>query len=110
MIEASGGRALERELVARGLRHNRVLLGAYGFAAAYGPLVAAWLAAAPAEGGLLFCHPCDAAPAKASTDDAIASARGREAAWLAGDGFAEQLAAANVTPGSAWALRSSSGD
>ena len=110
VIEASGGRALERELVARGLRHNRVLLGAYGFAAAYGPLVAAWLAAAPAEGGLLFCHPCHAAPAKASTDDAIAFARGREAAWLAGDGFAEQLAAANVTPGSAWALRSSSGD
>jgi len=109
VIETSGGRALERELVARGLRHNRVLLGAYDFESAYAPLVAAWLAAAPAEGGLMFCHPCRAAPTGASTGDAIAVARVREAAWLAGQGFAEQLAAANVTPGSAWALRSSSG-
>lgn len=110
VIEASGGRALERELVARGLRHNRVLLGAYDFASAYGPLVAAWLAATPAEGGLLFCHPRHASAASAATPagDAIAAARGREAAWLAGDGFAEQLAAANVTLGPAWAARSSS--
>ena len=107
VIEASGGRALEHQLVARGLRHNRVLLGAYDFEAAYGPLVAAWLAAAPVEGGLLFCHPCHASSAKTAAGDAIAAARGREAAWLGGDGFGEQLAAAGVTPGSAWAARSS---
>jgi hypothetical protein len=107
IIEASGGRALERALVARGVAHNRVLLGAYDFGTAdYRALMQRWLAAAPREGGLLFCHPCaDAADGDA---DPIAAARRREAAYLASDAFAADLAAANVTIGSAWARRSSS--
>lgn len=105
IIEASGGRALERALVARGVAHNRVLLGAYDFGAVdYRALMQRWLAAAPREGGLLFCHPCiDAGDA-----DPISAARRREAAYLASDAFAADLAAANVTIGSAWARRSSS--
>ncbi|HEY2190129.1 MAG TPA: ChbG/HpnK family deacetylase [Caldimonas sp.] len=105
VIEASGGRALERALVARGVAHNRVLLGAYDFGAVdYRALMQRWLAAAPREGGLLFCHPCiDAGDA-----DSISAARRREAAYLASDAFAADLAAANVTIGSAWARRSSS--
>ena len=107
VIEASGGRALERALVARGIAHNRVLLGAYAFdAIVYRALVQRWLAAAPPEGGLLFCHPC-AAAADSGTDP-IADARRREAAYLASDAFATDLAAAGVTIGPAWATRSSS--
>ena len=104
VIEASGGRALEAMLRRRGLRHNRVLLGAYDFRGDYRGRVVAWLAEAPAEGGLLFCH-----PSSARGGDAIADARRREAAYLASDAFAEDLAAAGVSLGSAWATRSSSG-
>jgi len=106
VLEASGGRALERELVARGIAHNTVLLGAYGFAAAdYRALVRRWLAAAPAEGALLFCHPGDVADGA----DAIAAARRREAAYLGSAAFLADLEAAGVTIGPAWAKRSSSG-
>ena len=108
VIEAVGGRALQRELVARGIAHNRTLLGAYDFSAAdYGRLVRAWLAATPDEGGLLFCHPCGGAEA---SGDPIASARRREAAYLASDAFVADLDAAAVTVGAAWQRRSSSGD
>jgi hypothetical protein len=107
IIEASGGKALERALVARGVAHNRVLLGAYDFDAVdYRALVQRWLAAAPPEGGLLFCHPC--ADGAGGDADPIAAARRREAAYLASDAFAADLVAANVTIGSAWARRSSS--
>lgn len=105
VIEASGGRALERALVARGLAHNRALLGAYDFNADYRPLMQAWLAEAPDDGGLLFCHP---GPAAGESSDPIASARGREAAYLASDDFCVDLAAAGVTVGATWAKRSSS--
>jgi predicted glycoside hydrolase/deacetylase ChbG (UPF0249 family) len=105
VIEASGGRALERSLVARGVAHNRALLGAYDFNADYRPLMQAWLAEAPDHGALLFCHP--GAAAKASSDP-IAAARRREAAYLAGDDFGADLAAAGVTVGATWATRSSS--
>jgi len=105
VIEASGGRALERDLVARGVAHNRALLGAYDFAADYRPLMQAWLAEAPADGGLLFCHPRSDAGA---TSDPIAAARIREAAYLASDEFRADLAAADVTVGATWATRSSS--
>jgi hypothetical protein len=108
VIEASGGRALERALVARGVAHNRVLLGAYDFAAVdYRALVRRWLAAAPAEGGLLFCHP--RVLGAGDDADAISAARQREAGYLGSDAFAADLAAAGVTIGSAWAKRSSSG-
>ena len=103
VIEASGGRALEAMLRQRGLRHNNVLLGAYDFRGDYRRHVVAWLAAAPSEGGLLFCH-----PSSAPGGDAIADARRREAAYFASDDFAADLADAGVSLGSAWATRSSS--
>jgi hypothetical protein len=68
-----------------------------------------WLAAAPASGGLLFCHP--AATADSTLDigvpdpgapDAIAPARLREAAYLGSSSFAEDLATAGITLGHAW--------
>jgi predicted glycoside hydrolase/deacetylase ChbG (UPF0249 family) len=107
VIEASGGRALRRALVARGIAHNRALVGVYDFIATdYRGLVQAWLAAAPPDGGLLFCHP--GAVAGDDAGDAIAAARRREAAYLASDAFAADLAAAGVTVSATWAKRSSS--
>jgi len=109
LIEASGGVALERELVAAGVAHNRALLGAYDFGADYRARMQGWLAAAPSDGALVFCHPCAAADADASgRSDPIAAARRREAAYLASDDFRADLAAAGVTVGAAWATRSSS--
>lgn len=105
VIEASGGRALERELVARGVAHNRALLGAYDFGADYRPLMQAWLAAAPDAGGLLFCHP-GSGPGQSS--DPIAAARRREAVYLASDDFRADLDAAGLTVGAAGVTGSSS--
>ena len=104
-IEASGGRALERELESGGVAHNGALLGAYDFRADYRPLVQAWLAAAPEAGGLLFCHP-GARPGRSR--DPIAAARRREATYLASDDFRVDLEAAGVTVGATWLTRSSS--
>jgi hypothetical protein len=102
LIAATGGRALGRALAARGLRHNRVLLGAYDFVQTdYGALMRHWLALAPAEGGLLFCHPGEAAD---DASDAIGAARVRELAYLAGPDFATDLAAAGVVLGAPWRL------
>jgi len=104
VIAASGGRALERALVARGIAHNAVLLGAYDFGSTdYRGLVQRWLAGAPREGGLLFCH-----PGPDSDSDAIGPARRREADYLGGAAFAADLEAAGITIGPAWAKRSSS--
>lgn len=106
VIERSGGRALQRELVARGIAHNAVLIGVYDFDARdYRALVRAWLAALPGEGALLMCHP--ARGAVASDDDTIAEARGREAAYLASREFLDDLAGAGVSLGPAWPRRSS---
>jgi len=105
VIEASGGRALERDLVARGIAHNRALLGANDFGTDYRPLMQAWLAEAPADGGLLFCHPGSDA---GGSSDPIAAARLREAAYLASDDFGLDLVAAGVTVGATRATRSSS--
>ena len=99
VIQSSGGRALGRELAARGLRHNRLLLGAYDFEADYRPLMQHWLAEAPESGGLLFCHPGEAA---ADPADPIGAARARELAYLGSDAFAQDLAAAGVRLGPAW--------
>lgn len=99
LIEHTGGRALARELARRGLRHNAVLLGCYDFEALdYRALMRGWLAAAPAAGALLFCHP---GPAEAA--DPIAAARARERAYLASDDFARDLAEAGVELASSWA-------
>lgn len=101
VIEASGGRALQRALVARGIAHNRVLVGAYDFVATdFRRRVQAWLAATPHHGALLFCHP-RAGPTDAAGDP-IAAARRREADYLASDAFAADLASAGVTVGAAW--------
>lgn len=109
VIAASGGRALQRILVARGIAHNRALLGAYDFHDEnYRDLMRAWLARTPREGGLIFCHPC--AAARDGDADPIAAARRREAAYLGSDAFTEDLATAGISLGAAWATRSSSAD
>jgi len=106
VIEGTGGRALLHELRAKKRRHNAALLGVYDFREKdYRRLVRGWLAMAPARGGLVFCHPRQG---PASDNDPIAEARGREAAYLASDAFADDLAEAGFNVGSAW--QSSSAD
>ena len=103
VIEFSGGRALGRALAARGLPHNRLLLGAYDFHADYRPLMQAWLAQVPATGALLFCHPgLSGGPASAGLADAIAPARLAEFTYLASDAFSQDLAQAQVQLAPAW--------
>lgn len=107
LIEQTGGEALLRLLRDRGLRHNAALLGVYDFRGDdYQRLMRGWLAAAPASGGLVFCHPNHAA---ASAMDPIGTARRHEAAYFAGAAFAEDLAEAGVTVGPAWPRSSSAG-
>ncbi len=106
VIEHSGGRALARALQRHWLPHNRLLLGAYDFKADYRPLMQGWLAQVPAGGALLFCHPGQASVggvgAAAAPPDAIAAARQRELAYLAGPDFPLDLAAAGVVLGPVW--------
>jgi len=106
VIEGTGGRALQRGLRAARLGHNAALLGVYDFRGEdYRRLVRGWLANAPAEGSLVFCHPRHG---PASNADPIAAARGREALYLASDEFAVDLAEAGFTVGPTW--QSSSDD
>lgn len=106
VIEGTGGRALLRALRAGGLRHNTALLGVYDFRDAdYRRLVRGWLAGAPADGGLVFCHP---KLGPASDADPIAAARAREVAYLASPEFEADLAEAGFSVAPAW--RSSSAD
>ena len=106
LIAGTGGRALQRALARRGIAHNAALLGVYDFDSTdYRALMQQWLAALPSAGALLFCHPGDA---DASVPDAIASARVREAAYLASGAFSDDLAAANVTLGAAWRVSETS--
>ncbi len=101
LIAGTGGRSLQRALQRRGIRHNAALLGVYDFVPGrYGEWMRGWLASAPADGGLLFCHPGDADGSGAA--DAIAAARAAEADYLGGDAFAEDLRRAGVVLGSAW--------
>ena len=105
VIAHSGGTALQRGLRQRGVAHNAALLGVYDFKAAdYRACLQRWLAAAPAEGGLLFCHPgaADDAEVGARMADPIAAARLREAAYFGSAAFDDDLAAAAVTLGTAW--------
>jgi predicted glycoside hydrolase/deacetylase ChbG (UPF0249 family) len=100
LIERTGGRALQRLLEAKRVRHNAALLGVYDFRDAdYRRLVRGWLAAAPNRGGLVFCHPNHG---PASGDDAIAEARRREAAYLASTSFTDDLAEAGFSVAAAW--------
>ena len=101
LIERTGGRALQRQLEERVLAHNPALLGAYDFVDPdYRALMQGWLAALPAEGGLVFCHPGE--PGRTGDGDPIAAARGREFAYLSSAAFGEDLHAANVTLGRVW--------
>ena len=104
VIEHSGGRALARALRRHWLPHNRLLLGAYDFKADYRPLMQGWLAQVPAGGALLFCHPGQASVGAGVADgpDAIAAARLRELAYLAGADFPLDLAAAGVVLATVW--------
>jgi len=110
-IERSGGRALQQRLREQGRAHNAVLLGVYGFRATtdFRRRTQGWLAAAPAQGGLLFCHPAGLDALAAGDHDPIAAARLREAAYLGSTAFADDLAAAGVTLGPAWSQRPSAG-
>jgi predicted glycoside hydrolase/deacetylase ChbG (UPF0249 family) len=101
LIEATGGRALGRRLRAAGIAHNPALTGVYDFEALqYRTCMQRWLAALPAEGALLFCHP--GAASASTSDDPIGAARVRELAYLRSAGFAADLAAADVRLGRVW--------
>ncbi len=100
VIAGTGARVLRRALQARAAQANTQLLGVYDFKTTdYRALMQAWLAAAPARGGLLFCHPGEAEAI--NTTDAIACARARELAYLGSEDFAQDLRAAGVQLGHA---------
>ncbi len=103
LIERSGGRALERELAQRVIERNPALLGVRDFREPdYRALMQHWLAALPAQGGLLFCHPGE--HRAGDPPDAIAAARERELAYLGSAEFDADLAAANVRLGRVWRI------
>ena len=89
LIYALGGWTTRRLLHSQGVVYNRVFGGVYDFggdAAALAQRWQRWLAAAPAAGTVLMCHP---AAGGAAWQDEILSARVREWQWLASDAFAE---------------------
>lgn len=93
-IEALGAAALGRLAARRGLAQNQRLLGVYDFAGGaprYRELLRAWFAHA-GDGDLLMCHPSVPVQAK----DRIVSARSAEYEVLAGRGWLEILAEANI--------------
>jgi predicted glycoside hydrolase/deacetylase ChbG (UPF0249 family) len=98
LIAGTGGTALARQLHAQGQAQNDSLFGAYDFAHAdYRGLMQGWLQAAPAVGGLLFCHPGDAPQAgDRPLADPIASARQRELAYLRSPAFTEDMESAQT--------------
>lgn len=112
LIAGTGGRALGQALLARGQAANTTLIGVYDFVEPdYRALVQRWLAAAPPQGGLLFCHPGEASadpqdpqdPQDSQDphdprgpEDPIAAARVREMAYLSGPDFEADLHAAGV--------------
>lgn len=110
LIERTGGVALQRQLRQAGIEHNRVLLGVYGFRDPdYRRRMQGWLAAVPAQGGLLFCHPAAVEIGAARSVDPIGPARLREAAYLGSPAFEDDCGEAGVTLGPAWQQRSSAG-
>lgn len=99
LIAGTGGRALGRELVQRGIAHNAALVGVYDFVpGAYRTWMKGWLRSVPEAGALLFCHP----GAADGVGDAIASARGPEADYLASSAFIDDLHEAGVQIGRVW--------
>jgi predicted glycoside hydrolase/deacetylase ChbG (UPF0249 family) len=110
LIERTGGRSLQRRLQDLDIAHNSVLLGVYDFRDQdYRGRVQRWLARAPAEGGLLFCHPAADVRNESGHVDPIAPARLREHDYLASDAFEEDLMAGGVTLGPGWTRRPSPG-
>lgn len=96
-IAFSGGRALQRLLRAQGRAHNAALVGVYDFRHGdYRALVRRWLQSIPERGAMLVCHPGEGT-------DPIAPARRREARYLASNAFLQDLQAAGVGLGAAWA-------
>ena len=103
LIEKTGGRALQTQLLAHGFAHNPALLGSYDFVQQdYRSLVQQWLAELPPEGGLLFCHPGEHDAANGGIHDAIAASRMRELAYLQSAEFDVDLAEADVRLGHVW--------
>ncbi len=101
LIERTGGRRLELELAQRVMPHNAVLLGAYDRDETdYQACMRRWLAALPAEGGLLYCHPGNHLPG--DPPDPIGASRERELAYLGSVAFDDDLAAAGVRLGRVW--------
>ena len=99
LITGTGGRALRDELKRRGIAHNAALIGVYDFVpGSYRQWMQGWLRSVTDDGALLFCHP----GAADGAGDAIASARGPEAEYLASDSFMDDLRAAGVTLGRVW--------
>lgn len=93
LIEGTGGRALGRLLDAQRRAQNTQLFGVYDFRVGdYRGQMQRWLAALPAAGALLMCH-----PGEADAGDAIGAARAQELAYLGSDAFGDDLAAAGVS-------------
>jgi predicted glycoside hydrolase/deacetylase ChbG (UPF0249 family) len=101
LIAGTGGRRLLQALRERGIAHNPALTGVYDFVPGrYRHWVQQWLAALPADGALLFCHPGQ--PDASGVPDPIAAARVEEAAYLGSDAFTADLQAAGVRLGCVW--------
>lgn len=101
MIQATGGRALERQLDQRQLPHNTVLLGAYDFrTTTIGAGCRRGWPDSRRKVLSLFCHP--GAPEGLDAKDAIAAARVRELAYLCSADFQQDLADAQVVLGNTW--------
>lgn len=87
LIYALGGWTARRLVHSQGMVCNRVFGGVYDFGGDKAALARRWrhwLAAAPAAGTVLMCHP---ASANHAWQDAIMPARIREWRWLAGEAF-----------------------
>ena len=101
LIAGTGGRALKRDLVERGVPHNPMLIGVYDFVpGSYRRWMKGWLAGVPAEGALLFCHP--GASDGGDVIDAIANARGPEADYLSSNAFTDDLLEARLSIARVW--------
>lgn len=98
LIEGTGGQAMGRRLEALGRHDNTQLFGVYNFKVAdYRGLFGRWLALLPKQGGMILCHPGEAADK--GGNDPIAAARVRELAYLDSDAFTEDLRIAGVRLG-----------
>jgi chitin disaccharide deacetylase len=92
LIEGTGGRALGRALDAQQRAQNTQLFGICDAQrGAQRQQVQRWLAALPASGALMLCH-----PGEADAGDPAGAARAQELAYFSGAAFSDDLAAAGV--------------